>query len=98
MGNRVLRRSAMLRVATISSIAAMTFAGPAMATVYTGNGATGFGGPVGQGSLAVTDDAAGNVTFAFTPSAGHPSGAGREQSGHLHVDRCCRPDRHAVAH
>ncbi|MDB5325038.1 MAG: hypothetical protein JWM57_607 [Phycisphaerales bacterium] len=75
MGNSVLRRSAMLRVATIfSSIAAFGFAGQAQAAVYAGNGATGFGGPVGQGSLAVTDNGAGNVTFAFTPSAGHPSG------------------------
>lgn len=43
------------------------------ATIYSGNGATGFGGPVGTGSLTVTDNAAGDVTFSFQPGAGHPS-------------------------
>ena len=54
----------------------------ARAATYAGNGATGFGGPVGQGSLSVNDavytDANGvaspGVNFAFTTSAGHPSG------------------------
>ena len=49
-------------------------AGVASAAVYTGNGGTGFGGPVGGGSLSVTDDAAGNVTISLTTSAAHPSG------------------------
>lgn len=42
------------------------------AAVYNGNGATGFGGPVGTGSLAVTDSGS-DVTFTFTPGVGHPS-------------------------
>ena len=48
-------------------------AAAAPAAVFTGNGATGFGGPVGTGQLAVTDNGAGSVTFSFTPGAGHPS-------------------------
>jgi hypothetical protein len=39
------------------------------AVIYGGNGATGFGGPVGNGSLTVSD-AGGNVTFTFNPSGG----------------------------
>jgi hypothetical protein len=40
---------------------------PVFATTYSGNGNTGFGGPVGNGSLIVTNDGS-NITFNFTPS------------------------------
>ena len=39
----------------------------AFATTYSGNGNTGFGGPVGNGSLTVTNDAS-NITFSFASS------------------------------
>lgn len=40
----------------------------AMASTYNGNGGTGFGGTVGNGSLTVTDAGAGALAFTFTPS------------------------------
>ena len=39
----------------------------AEAAIYAGNGATGFGGLVGNGSLSVADSG-GNVTFTFNPN------------------------------
>ena len=38
----------------------------ASATVYTGNGGTGFGGPVGNGVLTITSTAT-NINFVFSP-------------------------------
>lgn len=64
------------RVALSLAVAVtLTLAGArdARATVYAGNGATGFGGPVGTGALTITDNAAGDITFSFQPGAGHPS-------------------------
>ncbi|MGN6724828.1 MAG: PEP-CTERM sorting domain-containing protein [Tepidisphaeraceae bacterium] len=49
--------------------AVLSLAAVAQASVYSGNGATGFGGVVGNGSLSVTDDGAGNATFSFTPAS-----------------------------
>src|SRR5438552_2066712 len=46
----------------------------ASATIYTGNGATGFGGPVGNGSLSITDDGAGNITITTNVAGGNLSG------------------------
>jgi hypothetical protein len=40
--------------------------GAAGATTYVGNGGTGFGGPVGTGSLTVTDDGAGKINFSLS--------------------------------
>jgi PEP-CTERM motif len=37
----------------------------ARATVYPGNGATGFGGPIGNGNLSVTDNGSGSIIFAL---------------------------------
>lgn len=70
MGTSIQRR---IGLSCVVALSALAWAESAQATVYSGNGATGFGGPVGTGSLAVTDNAAGSVTFAFTPGAGHPS-------------------------
>lgn len=71
-----LRRSVKVRVlaAAVAAMAGFGWASNANAAVFLGNGATGFGGPVGLGSLSVTDDGAGNVTFAFTTSPTHASG------------------------
>jgi hypothetical protein len=41
----------------------------ANAAVYSGNGATGFGGPLGNGNLSITDSG-GNVTFTLNNSGG----------------------------
>src|SRR4051812_49678524 len=41
-------------------------AGSAFATVYNGNGGTGFGGPIGNGALTVTDGGS-DVNFSLTP-------------------------------
>lgn len=49
----------------IAAIAATTFAVPLHAAMtYNGNAATGFGGPIGNGSLNITDDGT-NLTFTF---------------------------------
>ena len=49
--------------------------GRCRADTYLGNGATGFGGPVGNGALTVTNDGAGNVTFSFAAAGGSLGGA-----------------------
>jgi hypothetical protein len=41
----------------------------ASAAVYSGNGATGFGGPLGNGNLSITDDGT-NVTFTLNNAGG----------------------------
>jgi MYXO-CTERM domain-containing protein len=46
------------------------FAASAEAAVYAGNGRAGFGGPVGSGSLSVTDDGV-NLSFTFTRGSGN---------------------------
>jgi hypothetical protein len=43
----------------------MGFASFSDASIYYGNGAGGFGGPIGNGNLTVTEDGAGNVTFTL---------------------------------
>src|SRR5579884_690786 len=52
---------------TLGSVALVVVmaAGTAGATTYAGNGASGFGGPVGLGSLTITDDGAGNINFSL---------------------------------
>jgi hypothetical protein len=45
----------------------------ASSQIYAGNGATGFGGPVGQGSVTFSDDGA-TVTATFTPGPAGFSG------------------------
>jgi hypothetical protein len=45
----------------------------ARAVNYAGNGDTGFGGSVGNGTLSVTDDGT-NITFTLTPSGGSIGG------------------------
>ena len=46
---------------------ALGWAGQAGAVVYNGNGAGGFGGPVGSGALTVTDSGSGSINFSFVP-------------------------------
>ena len=41
-----------------------------MTTTYAGNGGTGFGGPIGNGTLAVSTDGVGNVTFTLNNAGG----------------------------
>lgn len=62
----------MLRIIrSVAAIAAISFSGAAFAaSVYTGNGATGFGGPLGQGSLSISEDGSGNVTFTLNNHGG----------------------------
>jgi hypothetical protein len=44
------------------------------AAIYNGNGATGFGGPIGNGSLTITDDGAGNITITTNAAGGNLGG------------------------
>src|SRR2546422_11430875 len=44
------------------------------ATIYNGNGATGFGGPIGNGSLSISDDGAGNITITTNAAGGNLGG------------------------
>ena len=60
-------------LAAAMALTGFSFAGQANAATYAGNGGAGFGGPVGGGTLSVTDDGVGDITFAFTPSASHAS-------------------------
>ena len=60
-------------MAAAVAVAGFGLTGRANAAVYAGNGGTGFGGPVGTGSLSVTDNGSGSITFAFTPGTVHPT-------------------------
>jgi hypothetical protein len=52
-------------LSSLGFVVGIAAAGTARASIYPGNGATGFGGPVGIGSLTVTDDGAGNIDFSL---------------------------------
>jgi len=49
-------------------------AGASLSSTFNGNGATGFGGPIGNGSLTITDDGAGNLQFDLNPQGGNLGG------------------------
>ena len=68
------RRVKLRIVATAAAVVGFGLVGWANATVYPGNGATGFGGPVGLGNLTVTDDGVGNLTLSLNISPVHPTG------------------------
>lgn len=53
----------------LSTAASFALASAALAALYPGNGATGFGGPVGTGSMAVTDDPS-SLTVTLNRGAG----------------------------
>ena len=55
-----------MRYHLVSGYVVLLLAAAAGATAYPGNGGMGFGGPVGTGSLTVTDDGAGNINFSLT--------------------------------
>jgi len=62
----------MRRVFTTGVLAGCALAGfalPASAALYLGNGATGFGGPVGTGSVSITDTST-SMTITFNRGAG----------------------------
>ena len=61
-----MRKPAQLSLVVSSLVSISSI--PAWATTYAGNGASGFGGAVGNGSLSLTDSG-GNLTLAFTPGA-----------------------------
>lgn len=48
-------------------LASPTASAGTVTETYPGNGASGFSGPVGNGTLTVTDDGAGNIDFSLTP-------------------------------
>jgi|GEM_PF-4962406 len=52
----------------LAAISTATVAFAASADTYNGNGATGFGGPLGNGSLTITNDAS-NLYFTFNTGA-----------------------------
>jgi len=61
----------MKRIFSMLAMAAAALAVPAIASaaVYPGNGQTGFGGPVGGGSLEITDTPT-SITFTLTRGPG----------------------------
>ena len=67
-----IKLKAALPLIAIGSL--LVVAGQARAAVYTGNGGMGFGGPVGTGQLAVTDNGDGNITFTFNSPVGSTNG------------------------
>jgi hypothetical protein len=56
-----------LIAAAVMSVGALSAS--ANSGTYPGNGGTGFGGPVGNGSFAISDDGT-NITFTLNPSGG----------------------------
>ncbi len=64
---------------TTATLAAITLSAPLAALsqathTYAGNGATGFSGYLGKGSLTVTRDKKGNITFSLAPHGGNLGG------------------------
>ena len=60
----------MNRITTLAAAAALATAGLASAqVVYSGNGNAGFGGPVGNGALTISDDGT-DITFTFPNDLG----------------------------
>jgi hypothetical protein len=64
-GGKKMRKS-LLAMAAMSALALSV---SARAAVYLGNGATGFGGSLGNGSLSITDDGT-NITFTLNNAGG----------------------------
>src|SRR4051812_36536164 len=50
----------------IAAAASFGFAAAADAALYTGNGATGFGGPIGGSSLTVSETTPGTINFSLS--------------------------------
>ncbi len=66
---------------TAAALAATTLLAPLAAHAqtthaYAGNGETGFSGYLGKGSLTVTRDKTGNITFSLAPHSGNLGGNG----------------------
>lgn len=70
-----MRKCDAKRAAPIAGAAiVLGLAGFASASMtYLGNGASGFGGTLGNGSLTISDDGAGNLTATLNPSGGFGS-------------------------
>ncbi|HEX8310009.1 MAG TPA: PEP-CTERM sorting domain-containing protein [Chthoniobacteraceae bacterium] len=52
-----------------AAVAAAILANSTHAQTFTGNGGTGFGGTVGNGSISVSQSTPGTLSFSFTPGA-----------------------------
>jgi hypothetical protein len=59
-------RSVQTSLVASSLLAVGLLANTALAATFTGNGATGFGGPIGTGSITVTETTPGTLNFALT--------------------------------
>ena len=60
-----------LGFAAVAMLTLFSFASATAQTTYSGNGATGFGGTVGNGSLAISEDSSGMLTFTANQSGGN---------------------------
>ena len=68
-----MRKGKRLVAPLLGAVCVIGFAGLANATPFAGNGATGFGGTLGNGSLSFTDDGAGNLTATLNTSGSFTS-------------------------
>ncbi len=80
-----------LRPIVVGSVLAAALLAPLAAHAqtthtYTGNGATGFSGYLGKGSLTVTRDAKGDLTFSLAPHGGNLGGVGVANGVALYID------------
>ena len=57
-------RKMLTSLVPLGSMLGLTLA--AGATTYSGNGGAGFGGPIGNGSLTITDNGSGTINFSLT--------------------------------
>jgi hypothetical protein len=71
----VAKRFAAMAWAAAGMFVTAGSAGAAVTSTYSGNGASGFGGTLGNGSLVIGADGAGNVTFTLNPSGGFSGNA-----------------------
>ncbi len=80
-----------LRPIVVGSVLATAFLAPLAAHAqnthtYVGNGATGFSGYLGQGSLTITRDAQNDLTFSLAPHGGNLGGGNVANGVVLYID------------
>jgi hypothetical protein len=58
----------MLSLAALAAAGSFGLVGTALAATYAGNGASGFSGPIGNGTISVTESTPGTLLFSVTPT------------------------------
>ena len=70
-----MRKAMSFGVGVCALIGFAAVAGAATSTAYQGNGATGFGGPIGNGTLTISDNGGGVINFSLSTGVPFTSNA-----------------------